>query len=61
MRLLNQMLNLSRIFYCDSVADSAADWFGKVLFNLKLLIQTSYFKAATSRIKLGTCEIPRLN
>ena len=35
--------------------------FGKVVFNLKLLIQTSHLKAVTSRIKLGTCEIRRLN
>ena len=56
MRLLNQMFNRSRIFDCNSVADSA-----KVVFTLKLLIQTSHLKAVTSRIKLGTCEIGRLN
>ena len=56
MRLLNQMLNLSRIFDCNSVADSA-----KSYLILKLLIQTSNLKAVTSRIKLDTCEIRCLN
>ena len=35
--------------------------FSKVVFNLKLFIQTSHVKAVTSQIKLGTCEIRRLN
>ena len=56
MRLLNQMLNLSSIFVCVSRR------FDKVVFNLKLLIQTSHLKAATSRIKLpGKCENRQLS
>ena len=54
-----QLLNLSRIFDCFSRI------FGKVVFNLKQcriqLLQTSHLKAVTSRIRLGTCEIQRLN
>ena len=58
MRLLNQMLNLSRIFDCFSRRC------GKVVFNLKLsgLVDSDVpLKAVTSRIKLGTGEIRRLS
>ena len=54
MRLLNQMLNLSRIF------DRFSRKFDRVvIWNCGIkLIQTSYLKAAvTSRIKLGKCEL----
>ena len=61
-RRLNEMSNQSRIFDCSSGR------FGKVVFNLKLanLIDSevaSHILKLTdnSRIKLGTCEIGRLN
>ena len=58
MRLLNQILNLSRIFDCFSRR------FNKVVFNLKLsnLVDSDlHLKAVTSRIKWGTCENRRLS
>ena len=59
MRVLNQMLNLSRIFDC------FIRRFGKVVFNLKLSNLVDSDVASQSsyrlRIKLGTCEIRRLN
>ena len=59
MRLLNQMLNLSRIFDC------FIRRFGKAVFNLKLSNLVDSDVASQSsyrlRIKSGTCEIRRLN
>ena len=57
-RLLNQTLNLGRIFDCFSHT------FGKVVFNLRLsnLVDSDpHLKAVTSGIKIGTCKIRSLN
>ena len=57
MRLLSQMLNLSRIFDCFSRR------FGKVVFNLKLsnLVDSDVASQSSCLWILGACEIRRLN
>ena len=55
MRLLNEILNLSRTFDCFSRRfDKVVNY---LIWNWRiLLIQTSHLKAVTFRNKLGTCE-----